>query len=673
MDAGPPSPGRLAARALAGLLTLVLVLDLWGWPGLALPLAGLLGTLLDRPVTVAAGGTRFHFIGGLRVESGRLGIAAPPWSGDPYFLDGRDIRLHLAYRDLWRTWRGDPLTVRRMEAAGMQVHARRLADGRGSWPLGDRAKKPDTPRRGLPVFHHLVMGDGQVAYRDDRRGLALVVRLHTREGMAAGGHGLRAEFTGRYRDRPVAGRLAAGGVLPLVGEAGNPVPLHVEVSLADLEGSFTGTATDVLHLGDLRGRFRVAGGSLADLGTLLGATLPSTGAFLLRGEARKAGRRWQVLVEQAQVGRSRLEGELVYDRTPAVPRLSGRVVGRQMLLSDLAPSIGARGKAAPKPAGGRVLPDKAFHLPALARMDADLQVEVAHLELGHAFARPIAPLRTRLVLRDGVLRLNTLEASIAGGTLEGVLSLDGRGRTARWQADLAWRDVDLARWLRRKGDPDSTPPLSGALHGRLEVTGEGRSTAEILGSLNGSAQLTLRHGRLSHLAVEAAGVDLAQALGVMVGGDRPLPVRCAVARFRARDGVFRTEGALLDTPDSTLSLEGDVQLAEERLDLRLVALPKDFSPLSLRTPVRIRGSLGKPEVSLEGGRLATRLGASALLSLVAPWAALIPLMDTGNEADGGPGCQAVLERVRAHRPADRAGPHARERPPGRSRPAARSS
>ncbi len=80
--------------------------------------------------------------------------------------------------------------------------------------------------------------------------------------------------------------------------------------------------------------------------------------------------------------------------------------------------------------------------------------------------------------------------------------------------------------------------------------------------------------------------------------------------------------------------------------------PKDFSPLALRTPLRVRGSLAKPEVSIEKGALGRKLASSLLLGLINPLAALIPLVDTGN-ADGAErsatGCQALMRRSAARR------------------------
>ena len=61
--------------------------------------------------------------------------------------------------------------------------------------------------------------------------------------------------------------------------------------------------------------------------------------------------------------------------------------------------------------------------------------------------------------------------------------------------------------------------------------------------------------------------------------------------------------------------------------------PKDISPLTLRTPVHVKGTFGKPEVSLELGKLVGKAGAAGLLALLNPLAALIPFIDPGAKKD----------------------------------------
>ena len=190
--------------------------------------------------------------------------------------------------------------------------------------------------------------------------------------------------------------------------------------------------------------------------------------------------------------------------------------------------------------------------------------------------------------------------------------------------------------------------MSGSLSGRARVEGKGRSTAAILGSLDGGVRMDLVGGTISHLAVEAAGLDLAQSLGVLIKGDDALPISCATADLVVAKGVLRPRVMVLDTPDSTLWIDGSLSLASEALDLHVIAMPKDFSLLALRAPIRVRGSLSDPVVSIRKDVLGARVGAAALLALINPLAALVPLIDTGANAEAdraAADCRAVATRA----------------------------
>src|SRR5690606_11508343 len=133
-----------------------------------------------------------------------------------------------------------------------------------------------------------------------------------------------------------------------------------------------------------------------------------------------------------------------------------------------------------------------------------------------------------------------------------------------------------ARTADASGD-EPEPYITGRLSGHAKVAGSGRSTAAILGSLDGEMYTWVRDGTLSHLVVEALGLDIAQGLGLLAVGDHPLPLHCAVAQLQADDGVVHTQLFLLDTPDSTVLVDGSASLAKEQLKLTLTARPKDFS------------------------------------------------------------------------------------------------
>jgi uncharacterized protein involved in outer membrane biogenesis len=424
-------------------------------------------------------------------------------------------------------------------------------------------------------------------------------------------------------------------------------PVRLDAKIGRATVTFRGAAADPLHLAGLRGAFSVEGPSLAAVGDPLGVTLPTTGPFKTDGYLTKEGDLWKAVFNRATIGESRLSGAFTFDRGRSVPLLAGRLQGARLLLRDLGPLVGATPTAAEERAreakdaqdakngkgSGRVLPDRRFDLPSLRAMDANVLIDIAHLDLGTNLLEPLEPLRTHLRLSGGVLTLSDVDARTAQGRLAGSVSLDGRTAQAQWAANLDLIGLRLDRWLRQMRKGDAPPYISGLLDGQVKVAGKGRSTAEILGSLGGAMRFHMRNASLSHLAVEFAGIDIAQALGVAVKGDEALTINCNVIDLAVNNGLAKPRAFVIDTRDSTIWIDGSLSLQTEALDLRAVVSPKDFSPMSVRSPIHVKGTFSNPAVSIEMGALGAKVGAAALLALINPLAAVIPFVDPGAQDD----------------------------------------
>ena len=678
------------------LMAVVAIGEWLGWPFLAAPLQRLLSDKFDRRVSFGAyadpdalhsNAFRVRFVGGVHLYTPQIEIAAPAWSAAPHLLLARDVALDLRYVDLWRAHRGQQLRIDRLKASMLDGNLERLADGRASWQFG-----PDRPptavvaqSTSVPLFGHLQVANGTLRYRD----IPLAIDVEAHLSLANGGSSsiasqtpssstaasivqpdnvLQANASGQYRKLPLKIDIVSSGVLPWAADEtpALPVPLTLNATVGGANLVFKGSATDMLHLTRFTGRFSLKGPSLAAVGDPVDVTLPTTGAFRTDGVVVRQGDTWRVVIDDATVGASRLNGAFTYEAGGSVRLLSGRLGGTKLLLADLGPVVGTTPAAIPATAEsastplakstrgkGKVLPDRPFDLAALRAMDANVLIDIDDVDLNTRLLEPLRPLHTHLQLVGGVLTLSDLDARTGQGKLMGKLRLDGRGSKALWNADLRWGGVRLERWI-HQGRANGAPPyVSGRMNGSATLTGQGRSTAEILASLNGHVRTELHDGKVSHLAIEVAGLDVAQGLGVLLKGDNALPVQCAVTDLVAAGGVFRPRVMVLDTTESAIWVDGSLSLATESIDLRAVVTPKDFSPLTLRTPLRVRGTFAHPEVSVEKGPLGRKLATSFLLSLVNPLAALIPLVDPG-DADAAKrsaaDCQGLTQRSKGRVP-----------------------
>lgn len=642
-----------AAVLMVALAGSVAVAEWRGWPFLAGPLTRLASQHLQRPLQLDAAGAadagaltatpRFslRLIGGVRLDVARLTLGNPDWSALGPMLVAEQVHLHLRWRDLWAARGGQPLRVQALTAQSLQLALERAADGRASWQFGSPEAPPAHTGRGIdglvPVRLHVARADFRL--RDALHQLDLAGQV-TRSRPP----GWRVQAQGRYEGQALRLHLQAGPGLTdqALGDRAAAVPMTLSLQAGRARLQVEGSLQDPAGRRVLDGRFELAGPSLAAVGEPLGVTLPTTAAFSMAGAIRHQAGRWQAAIAQARVGRSELAGDFVFDTAAGTrPVLKGELRGRALWLQDLGPAIGARPGAAEageaprdKTAGtlGRVLPDRRFDLPSLQAMQADVRIALDRLELGHPRLQSLRSLHARLTLHEGRLALTDLDARLAQGRIAGQVLLDGSVRPARWDVDLKAQALPIEQWISQPRGEGQPAYVAGRLSGRVQLRGQGASTAELLAGSNGQAWLVLRDGRVSHLALEAAGLDLAQALGVMLGGDDALPVHCAVADLRVADGVVRPAVLVLDTADSTLWAEGRLSLADEKLDLVARVAPHDFSPLTLRSPLHLRGMLAAPEVSIDKRALAGRLAPAALLALLHPLAGLLPLLDRGDEA-----------------------------------------
>ncbi|MBW8829453.1 MAG: AsmA family protein [Burkholderiales bacterium] len=662
-------PLGIVAAALIG----VVVCETQGWPFLKGPVQQQLSKRLQRPVEF--GDTfKLKLFGSIRVDTSSLRIGPPDGLAADSLLSGdlvnaKSAHLELPYATLRQLARKDNTEAPRIASlrfGEVDASLKRLADGHSNWAFAPTQAAATQRQFDLPTVDELVVEHGHVAFDDAVLKTSFAAKVSTSEGDRASvqngqAAGLVVEGRGNHEKLPFQFRVTSAGVLPLVArDTATAVPITIRLSGgSEAKFTFDGTGTDVLSFQAIDGTATLSGPSLAKVGDALGITLPTTERFTLKGRLSKSGQRWAFKNADLDVGDSHLGGNFSYDRAPQVPMLTGELNGSHLVLADLLPAFGApkpgteKAKAHVVAQGGRVLPDRELDIPSLRWMNANVKVRLTRAELGTLFRQPLAPLDGDLTLDGGVLRLSNLLARAAGGEVKGNLGLDGTQANPLWTANVRWAGIELDQWLRPRNKTSQQPKpsgenpgyVTGRLGGHAQLQAHGRSTAKMIASTDGTVQAWVRDGTISHLIVEAAGIDIAQGLGLLIVGDDPLPMNCAVVKANAKAGLLTPEAAMVDTRDSTLLITGSVNLADERLALVMTSKPKDMSPATLRSPVRLEGTFDHPQVYLEKKPIGLKVLASAALAMVHPLAALIPLFDPGDK-DGAGGCQRTLQHLR---------------------------
>lgn len=120
---------------------------------------------------------------------------------------------------------------------------------------------------------------------------------------------------------------------------------------------------------------------------------------------------------------------------------------------------------------------------------------------------------------------------------------------------------------------------------------------------------------------------------LLIAGDKDIAVRCGAAAFDVKAGHGISRLFVIDTDQTRVNGAGGFDLDTEKFDLKIEPEPKHASLLSLRTPLRLYGTFKHPQYELDKKGLAMRAGGTIALAFVAPWTALIPLIETGPGTD----------------------------------------
>lgn len=528
-----------------------------------------------------------------------------------------------------------------------QVRLLRKQDGKNNWTFD----KQDQPSPWQLELQSVVFSKGSVTLDDAVTHTAMRADVDTIADDAR--YGIAWKLSGKYRGESIQGGGKAGGVLSLQ-QQGTPFPIQADMRVGGSSVAIEGTLTRPADLAALDVRLKISGPSMARLYPLTGVLLPETPHFSteghLTGTLAPRGGEWVYDQFSGKVGSSDISGKLAFSASTPRKRLTGEVHSRLLQFSDLGPLVGADSSASKKERGvpstqpaGRVLPVETFKTERWTSLDADVRYTADKITRDAEL--PISKLDTHVVLTDGVLSLTPLNFNVAGGTLTSQIRLDGSGKVIA--NGIAAELKASARHLHIQQLFPRLPALQasvGEINGDASLSATGNSVASLLGSSNGEVRALINRGSISKLLLEEMGLNIGSIVLTKLVGDKQVKLNCMAADFVVTKGLMRTRQFLVDTDDAVLYVDGTVNLANEQLDLTLQPDSKGLRIFSLRSPLYVQGTFSKPDVSVDKGVLALRAGGALALAVVAPVAALLPLVNTGPGEDSE--CAALLAQAR---------------------------
>jgi len=639
----------------------------WPWRRIGIWTGGVVGVLVTALLLFVT----FADWNALRGPIGRMASAATgreiviagdldvnPWSWTPDFTVN-DLRIGNPAR--FRE-RGEFATVARGEASirllplfagrfdfvridlqGADIELYRSSEGVSNWA----PSRSSTGRQfDLPAIREFALRDGHVRLVDEKRRMTLDAVFTTEESVDPRNPG-RFELNGegRMNNRPF--QLEISGAPLLNVRRDRPYPFVADIRAGGTRVQAEGSIRRPFNFNVWQADVRASGPDLADLYYLVGLALPNTPPYNLRGQLTREGRRYGMPRVAGRIGDSDLRGTWT-----AAPQPNGRQLfegdfrSNNLDFDDLMAVLGGapdtsetasaeqRQMAANLAAQGRLLPDAQLDISRVRNMDARVTYAAARVRSERV---PLRAGSVTIGLDQGLLRLDPMTLDLTRGRIGGAVSINARQDTPRVDMDVRLTNARLES-IFRIGERQ---PITGAVQGRVQLTGHGASVRDAAANATGQASFVVPSGEVREAFAELTGINVTRGLGLLLTEDQSkIGIRCGVASFRVSNGIAHSQNMVFDTETMLIEGSGTISLRDETLDLEIEGEPKEPRLVRVAAPISVEGRLRAPRVGVEVEDAADQGLLAALATVAAPLAAVLPFIDPGLAEDEN--CAALL-------------------------------
>ncbi len=514
----------------------------------------------------------------------------------------------------FRIW---PLLIGRLEIdavrlAKVNVLLEKYKDGSANWQFPTdspeaAAVKVATPesREEFPVLRHLIIQDAKLVYRSPGQKEPIEVQVAKLEGRGGDMDSpVSLVMKGVYQKAPfsIDAKLGSFGVLRGGTE---PYPVKAAVKLGTVDATFDGTMKEPVRFKGLDGKISAKGENLADLYKLMGLPLPESPPYRLTGRLREEGNTYHLEGFKGVLGTSDMAGDVAVSTGGARPKITAKVRSDALAMDDIAGFMGAKDPTAKgtenervkqlanikaaKPADDNhdsIIPDRPFRLDKLREMDADVDYVAKSIKLSGV---ALDDMKAKLTLDNGKLNLHPLELGVFQGTVAFNLDLDAGKDVPAVAGDYTVRGLSLGTALKLLDIDDKSV---GTLRGKGKIATRGGSLHQWASNVDGSGILIMEGGQISNLLLELMALDLQEALGQWIGGNKEVAeISCLLAPYKIERGRVLADPWLFDTSDAFVVIRGNIDLKDETLEFKLTPQPKDYSFFNFRTSILVEGDL----------------------------------------------------------------------------------
>ena len=459
------------------------------------------------------------------------------------------------------------------------------------------------------------------------------VELRTRKGEP-----LTAIFEGILNGSPFSGNVSTLN-LAEIQKANALLPLRVTIQKADLNFIAEGTLELPLNTDSFELHYELSGKEIQGLAPLADFALPLRGEFSSRGRVSKRGNH-VTYVEDLRVGRTDLKAKIIVIRGLPRPQINANITTSQIHLDDLQLVNADEDSVTVKDRPPRVIPDYALPIDELlaADLDLDFRAERIRSSLGD-----LGEFVMKISLKDGLFTSSTSVTGFSGERINSEFDLNATSRPPLSRLQFNARDINFGYLL---SSINVTNIIEGKVNLQIDLSGTGATRHDFFGSAEGRITIIGGPGRIHDRRIDLWAADLIPTmLSSRWRRENVTATNCLVAHIKLGEGQAKIEDLLLDTQRITIAASGILNLESETLDVIVASRPKRPSLMSLANPVRIRGTLAQPSVSVTRIPRPRQVALAGLLAgLINPAFLVLALSDTGT-GWANP-CNGAVERVR---------------------------
>lgn len=621
------------------ILAVGLFLAFFDWNLARGPIGRFASAQMHRPVSIE-GDLKVHLLSwapSAAVE--RLTIGNPAWAGPGHTLSVQRLLVQIKLTPLLR----GRLILLRLEATRPDIFLRRDLQDRATWDFSSGAPKREPLK--MPPVRRFVIDDGHLVWVDDQRRLKVNATLNATEAHGAVNHGFQLVGDGSLNGDPFQLMVQGGQLLDV--DPDKPYPFQADIRSGPTRVIAQGDIAKPFDLGRLTVSLAAHGPDLDRLHDLTGIAFPNTPPYDLRARLIRDERLYTLQNLVGRIGGSDVAGALSIDTAASRPFIKADLRSRSLDFRDMAYLFGARPAipgvvtAAPRPPGPRMLmPDATLKVDRIRAQDAEVHFKADSI---HDAVLPLRAADVTVLLDHGLLVAKQLSFDLPQGRIQGQAQLDARPDIPVTDVDLRLTGGRIEQLLSLKAGA----PIAGGFVGRVRLRGVGNSVHQAAATANGEVQAVIPGGEIRRAFAELLGIDVTKGLGLLFAKNQDkTEIRCAVADFKAENGLLTANRVVFDTGPVLATGSGAVDLRTERVDFRVEGRPKEFRLVRLTAPITVRGPiLGPPKIGVESGQAIAQGGfAVALAAFASPLAAVLPFVDAGLAKDAA--CGALIAEAR---------------------------